>query len=111
MSKELREYLKGKPRKRGVVMDAQVNFPRNNWQALRASLAKRGYIRVMRKNLPYGKYVVDDIVRAPWGENLRVSSVSALSKDEQTKTQKDSKVSKRVRQKKVEIIKLVPIKQ
>jgi len=82
-----------------------IDFPQNKWGKLQNTIVARGSILVMRKNLPYGKYKVDDIVRTPWGQNLKVEKIES-TKDEP----KDPNIPKRLVQKQVEIIKLVPLK-
>ena len=82
-----------------------IDFPQKKWGKLQNTIVARGSILVMRKNLPYGKYKVDDIVRTPWGQNLKVEKIES-TKDEP----KDPNIPKRLVQKQVEIIKLVPLK-
>jgi hypothetical protein len=93
-------------RKRGIIVFVKIiNFPQDKWGKLQNTIVTRGSILVMRKNLPYGKYKVDDIVRTPWNQNLKVESV------ESTKNEvKDTNIPKHLYRNRVEIIKLVPVK-
>ena len=93
-------------RKRGIIVSVKIiNFPQDKWGKLQNTIVTRGSILVMRKNLPYGKYEVDDIVRTPWGQNLKVKNVDSTKNEV-----RDPNIPKHLVRKHIEIIKLVPVK-